>query len=85
MNKVVVTVKAEGAEMDFELPTNITVQELKGRLLTVLRTMNATCLPPKASYVLNFEGRGLLRNLDATLDEYGILTGSVLELMPEEA
>lgn len=82
-NTVVVTIQADGFCEDFELPSSIPIQELKARLLEVLKDLDARKFSTVSSYALRCAGKGLLCEEHASLDDYGVLTGSNLEIVPQ--
>ncbi len=81
--KVVVTLKAAGFEKDFELPGRIPLSELYPRLTAALQQTSPRKFGDYTGVILEHDQAGLL-DLSATLSDYGICTGSVLEIAMKE-
>ncbi len=83
MEKVIVTLRAEDFEKDFELPCSIPLGELYPRLTAALYETSAMKFGDYTGVVLEKDGAGLL-DQKATLMDYGICTGSILEIARKE-
>lgn len=83
MDSVVVTLKAEGFEKDVELPCRVRLGELYPRLTAALQHASGMKFGALTGVVLEKEGAGML-DLRATLLDYGVCTGSILEIVERE-
>ena len=82
VNTVVVTLRAERFCQDFELPSDVVLQELYPRLLAVLQNISGQFANSRG-IILEVDGAGLL-DKSATLMDYGIRTGFYLDVVKEE-
>ncbi len=83
METVIITLRAENFEKDFELPCTIPLSELYPRLTVALQETSAMRFGDFTGVVLEQNGAGLL-DQKATLLDYGICTGSILDIVRKE-
>lgn len=76
---VVVTVCSEGFSEDFQLPSKLCMKELCPRLLKVLQSLDPIRFKDYKSIILEYN-RGLMLEENATLEDYGVFSGSYLEV-----
>lgn len=79
---VVVTLQSDHFSRDFSLPVNVKLKELYPRLLNALQYVSSSRFADWNGVLLETE-EGALLNLDATLADYGVCTGSILYLAEE--
>lgn len=79
-NTIIITLKANGYEKDFELPSNVKLRELYPRLTSALQFTSPKYFGDYETVLLEREDSALL-NGDATLSDYGICTGSTLKVV----
>lgn len=80
---IIVTLKAEGFEKDFELPCRVPLHELYPRLDAALQKVSPTKFGDYTGVILEKDAAGLLKE-NATLSDYGIVTGSILDIVKKE-
>ncbi len=80
---VTVTIIYDTKNLDLELPADILLCDLYPRLLSVLKRIDRSAFYEWTGILLEYEGGGLL-NKNATLLDYGIRSGSLLEVVKEE-
>lgn len=83
METVIVTLRSEGFEKDMELPCKIPLEELYPRLTTALQNASTLRFGDFIGVVLEKDGAGML-TLGATLMDYGVCTGSILDVVKKE-
>lgn len=81
---VIVTVRKGRFCRDMELPSDLRLEELRQMLLETLKNADPGVFGRFGSVILLHEGNALLDD-DATLRDYGILTGFFLDVAEEEA
>ncbi len=80
---VLVSLHGMGIDGDYELPARLPLRDLYPRLFHALRYENSTACKNCSGIILEQNGRGLL--LEAvTLLDYGIRSGSTLEIVGKE-
>lgn len=81
---VIVTLQAgEEFHGDYELPANVPLRDLYPRLLKVLQKTKEKFFWDYSAIVLELDGAGLLDE-STTLLDYGVSTGSYLEVAKKE-
>jgi len=80
---IIVTLRAWDFEKDFELPCRIPLSELYPRLTAVLQDISAMKFGDYTGVILEKDAAGLL-NEDATLSDYGVVTGETLDIVRKE-
>ena len=79
-NTVVVTLRSKGYEKDFELPSNIKLEELYPRLTSALQSANPKVFGDYESIILELDDSALL-DTNATLNDFGVCTGKILTVV----
>lgn len=82
-NTIVVTLKAEEFEKDFELPCHIPLCELYPRLTAALQKTSPMKFGDYTGVILEKDEAGLLKE-NASLSDYGIVTGGILDIVRKE-
>ena len=80
---IIVTLRAEGFEKDFELPCCVPLRELYPRLTTALQKVSPMKFGDYTGVILEKDEAGLLKD-DATLSDYGIVSGGILDIVRKE-
>lgn len=80
---VLVTLRTKGFSQDFELPCNVKLSELYPRLMAVLKEMKGGLFDDCAEVILEAGGCSMTDGL-ATLGDYRICTGCVLDIVRKE-
>lgn len=81
--EIVVTLRMDEFCRDFELPANAILGEVYPRLLTVLQETSNRLFGDWEGVLLETE-EGVLLDLTATLNDYGICDGCYLNIIREE-
>ena len=81
--QILVTLRAENFERDYELPANTTLQDLYPRILAALKKTSPRTFGDYSEIVLESRGAGLLK-MDASLVEHGVRTGYILDVVRKE-
>ena len=82
-NKTVVTLTCEEFKSDYELPTAIPLSELSNRLLCVLQQEEPK-LFNRFSKLWLASDKGVFADQSATLNDYGVCSGTVIKVICEE-
>lgn len=80
---IIVTLRAEGFEKDFEFPCRVPLRELYPRLTAALQKISPMKFGDYTGVILEKDEAGLLKE-DATLSDYGIVTGGMLDIVKKE-
>ena len=82
-DRIIITLRAGSFEKDFELPSRIPLRELYPRLTAALQKTSPMKFGDYTGVILEKEEAGLLSD-DATLSDYGIVTGETLDIVRRE-
>ena len=82
-NTIIVTLKAKDFEKDFELPCLVPLRELYPRLTAALQKTSSMKFGDYTGVILEKDEAGLLKE-NATLSDYGIVTGGILDIARKE-
>ena len=83
MMDVVVTLQTDNFSRDFSLPVDIKLKELYPRLLAALQNASSSRFSDWKGVLLEADD-GALVDLEATLADYGVCTGTFLYLVEED-
>jgi len=82
-NEVVVTLQADAFSRDFVLPATVKLKDLYPRLLAALQNASSTRFASWKGVLLETDV-GAFLDLEATLQDYGVVTGNYLNIVEED-
>lgn len=80
---IIVTLRSKDFEKDFELPCHVPLRELYPRLTAALQKTSSMKFWDYTGVILEKDEAGLLKE-NATLSDYGIVTGGTLDVVRKE-
>lgn len=80
---IIVTLRSRDFEKDFELPCRIPLRELYPRLTAALQKTSLMKFGNYTGVILEKDKAGLLKK-EATLLDYGVVTGTLLDVVDEK-